>query len=83
MFSQFSGIDVIMYYGTELLKTSEFSADSAIIADTLNGVVSMIGVTLAVMITHLFRRRVMIILAGLLSDDLPPRPGRALRPVCS
>ena len=62
VFSQFSGINVIMYYGTELLKTSGFSADSAIIANTLNGVASMIGVTLAVMITNRFRRRVMIIL---------------------
>ena len=61
-FSQFSGINVIMYYGTELLKTSGFSADSAILADTLNGVASMIGVTLAAMITNCFRRRTMIIL---------------------
>ena len=62
VFSQFSGINVIMYYGIELLKTSGFSADSAIIANTLNGVASMIGVSLAVMITNRFRRRVMIIL---------------------
>lgn len=61
-FSQFSGINVIMYYGTELLKTSGFSADSAILANTLNGVASMIGVTLAAMITNCFRRRTMIIL---------------------
>lgn len=61
MFSQFSGINAIMYYGTELLKHSGFSADAAIVANTLNGLASMLGVTVAVMIMNKINRRTIII----------------------
>lgn len=75
-FSQFSGINEISYHGAGLLKTSGISADSAIIANTLNGVASMIGATLAVMIvlgfclTTFFR-----VLVGLSAQFVPDELG--------
>ncbi|MFK5160550.1 sugar porter family MFS transporter [Propionibacterium freudenreichii] len=61
MFSQFSGINAIMYYGTQLLSNTGFSADTAIMANTLNGLASMMGVTVAVIIMNRINRRTMVI----------------------
>ena len=40
---QLTGINSIMYYGTELLKEAGFSASAAIIANIANGVLAVVG----------------------------------------
>ena len=40
---QFSGVNALMYYGTELLKTAGFSDSAAPIANIANGVTAVIG----------------------------------------
>ncbi len=37
VFQQFTGINSVMYYGTQLLRDAGFSANAAVIANTLNG----------------------------------------------
>lgn len=59
---QTTGVNVIMYYGTEILKTAGFSERVALICNILNGVCSvggmLIGVTLLV---DRFKRKTLII----------------------
>jgi sugar porter (SP) family MFS transporter len=40
---QLTGINSVMYYGTELLKEAGFSASAAIIANIANGVLAVVG----------------------------------------
>lgn len=61
VFSQFSGINVIMYYGTHLLENAGFSSNGAIVANTLNGFFSVLGVTVGILLMNKFNRRSMII----------------------
>ncbi len=60
---QFTGINSIMYYGTQLLTKAGFSAEGAIIANTLNGLFSVLGITVGILIMNKVDRRVML-LAG-------------------
>lgn len=59
---QTTGVNVIMYYGTEILKTAGFSERTALVCNILNGVCSvggmLIGVTLLV---DRFNRKTLII----------------------
>lgn len=59
---QTTGVNVIMYYGTEILKTAGFSERTALICNILNGVCSvggmLIGVTLLV---DRFKRKTLIV----------------------
>ncbi|MCM1011305.1 MULTISPECIES: sugar porter family MFS transporter [unclassified Brevibacterium] len=59
--SQFSGINAVMYYGTQLLTDAGFSADAAIVANTLNGLASVIGVTVGILLINKLPRRKMLI----------------------
>jgi sugar porter (SP) family MFS transporter len=61
---QLTGINSIMFYGTELLKTAGFSDDTAIVANIGNGVVSVAGMLIGVKVISLFPRRGLI-MAGL------------------
>lgn len=63
IFQQFTGINSIMYYGTQLLTRAGFSAEGAIIANTLNGLFSVLGITVGILIMNKVDRRVML-LAG-------------------
>ncbi|MFB9375935.1 sugar porter family MFS transporter [Kineococcus gynurae] len=63
VFQQFTGINSIMYYGTQLLTDSGFSADGAIVANTLNGLFSVLGITVGILIMNKVDRRTML-LAG-------------------
>jgi MFS transporter, SP family, major inositol transporter len=61
-FQQFTGINSIMYYGTQLLGDAGFSASAAIIANTLNGLVSVLGVlTGLVLMNRVDRRKLLLV----------------------
>jgi MFS transporter, SP family, major inositol transporter len=63
VFQQFTGINSIMYYGTQLLEDSGFSAKAAVIANILNGLFSVLGITVGILIMNKINRRTML-LAG-------------------
>jgi sugar porter (SP) family MFS transporter len=61
IFQQLTGINSIMYYGTQLLKDSGFSSNGAIIANTANGLFSVLGVTVGIILINKLNRRTMLI----------------------
>ncbi len=61
IFQQLTGINSIMYYGTQLLQDSGFSARGAIIANTLNGLASLAGITAGIMLINRIDRRTMLL----------------------
>lgn len=63
VFQQLTGINSIMYYGTQLLQTSGFSSQGAIIANTFNGLFSVLGITVGLLVMNKINRRTML-LAG-------------------
>lgn len=63
VFQQFTGINSIMYYGSQLLEDAGFSAKAAIIANTANGLFSVLGITVGILIMNKVNRRTML-LAG-------------------
>jgi major inositol transporter-like SP family MFS transporter len=58
---QLTGINSIMYYGTRLLGEAGFSANAAIILNILNGVASVSGITVAILVMNRINRRVMLL----------------------
>ncbi|MBF4163360.1 sugar porter family MFS transporter [Nocardioides acrostichi] len=58
---QVTGINSIMYYGTQLLERSGFSADAAILANTLYGLASLLGITAGIMLINRVDRRTMLL----------------------
>ncbi|HET7271562.1 MAG TPA: MFS transporter [Rubrobacter sp.] len=58
---QLTGINSIMYYGTRLLGEAGFSANSAIILNILNGVASVSGITVAILVMNRINRRTMLL----------------------
>ena len=62
--NQFTGINSIMYYGTEILKSSGFSTEAALIGNIGNGAISLIAMCCGIAMMDRFGRRSMI-LAGL------------------
>lgn len=58
---QLTGINSVMYYGTQLLTDAGFSADAAIMANTFNGLFSVLGVTVGIMLINKLPRRVMLL----------------------
>jgi sugar porter (SP) family MFS transporter len=61
VFQQFTGINSIMYYGTQLLQTAGFSGDGAIVANTANGLFSLLGITVGILLINKVNRRTMLI----------------------
>ena len=61
VFQQFTGINSVMYYGTQLLSDAGFSDSAAIIANTLNGLFSVLGITVGLLIMNKVNRRTMLI----------------------
>lgn len=59
---QLTGINSIMYYGTELLREAGFSSEAAIIANVANGVLAVIGTALClfVIIDRVARRKLIL-----------------------
>ncbi|MFC7752349.1 MFS transporter [Tsukamurella soli] len=62
MGQQLTGINSVMYYGTDLLKTAGFSASAAPIANIFMGVASVVGgvLCLFVVIERVSRRRLIV-----------------------
>lgn len=59
---QTTGVNVIMYYGTEILKTAGFSEKMSLIANILNGVFSVGGMLFGVLfLVDRFKRKTIII----------------------
>ena len=88
VFQQFSGINSVMYYGTQLLGQAGFSANAAIIFNTLNGLFSVLGITVGILIINRIDRRTMLLagfaltttmhlLVGLSAFLLPDGPVKA------
>ncbi len=61
IFQQFTGVNSIMYYGTQLLQTAGFSGDGAIVANTANGLFSLLGITVGIMLINKLNRRTMFL----------------------
>lgn len=62
MAQQITGINSIMYYGTELLTQAGFSSDAAIVANVANGVLAVIGTAVCLfwVIDRVERRKLII-----------------------
>ncbi|WP_432494798.1 sugar porter family MFS transporter [Kineococcus auxinigenes] len=83
VFQQLTGINSIMYYGTQLLQEVGFSANGALIANTANGAFSLAGVLVGLRLINRVDRRTMLLvgftgttvahlLVGIFSTVLPP-----------
>jgi len=66
VFQQCTGINSIMYYGTQLLQDSGFSTTAAPLANTLNGLFSVLGITVGILIMNKIDRRKMLLEASIL-----------------
>lgn len=59
---QTTGVNVIMYYGTEILRTAGFSERMSLICNVLNGVFSVGGMVIGVLfLVDRFKRKTLII----------------------
>nr|WSZ12902.1 sugar porter family MFS transporter [Streptomyces canus] len=85
---QITGVNTIMYYGTQILTDAGFAADSALTANIANGVISVLATFLGIWLLGRVPRRPMLmtgqagtttalLLIGVLSLVLPPGDGRA------
>lgn len=61
VFQQFTGINSVMYYGTQLLEDAGFSASAAVIANTLNGLFSVLGLLTGLYLINKLNRRAMLL----------------------
>ena len=57
---QLTGINSVMFYGTELLKEAGFPDDMAIVVNIFNGVLSVIGMLIGLKLISKFPRRTMV-----------------------
>src|SRR5215218_2250575 len=58
---QLTGINSIMYYGTQVLQDAGFSNNAAITLNILNGVASVTGITVAILVMNRINRRPMLL----------------------
>lgn len=61
VFQQFTGINSIMFYGTIVLQDAGFSANAALIANTANGVIAVLGAFIALWMMEKVNRRTTVI----------------------
>jgi major inositol transporter-like SP family MFS transporter len=59
-FTQLTGVNSIMYYGSQVLNTAGFSRQASIIANTLNGLASVIGTSTGIYLMTKMPRRTML-----------------------
>ena len=76
---QLTGINSVMYYGTELLQEAGFSDNAAIILNILNGVFSISGLLVGLALMNRVDRRPMLLLAC--SAPLPRTCSSASPPI--
>ncbi|GAA2786521.1 myo-inositol transporter IolT [Saccharopolyspora taberi] len=85
---QITGVNTIMYYGTQILQTSGFSANGALLANIANGVISVLATFAGIYLLGKVNRRPMLLagqigttcallLVGVVSLALPEGTGRA------
>ena len=85
---QITGVNSIMYYGTQILTDAGFSADSALTANIANGVISVLATFVGIYLLGKVNRRPMLmvgqvgtttalLLIGVFSLLLPAGEGRA------
>lgn len=69
---QITGVNSIMYYGTEILKDAGFQTQAALIANIANGIISVVAVCVGIWLLGRVRRRPMLLvgLAGTTSSLL-------------
>jgi major inositol transporter-like SP family MFS transporter len=58
---QLTGINSVMYYGSQLLQEAGFSTNAAVILNILNGVASVSGITVAILVMNRINRRTMLL----------------------
>ncbi|WP_251454043.1 sugar porter family MFS transporter [Microbacterium sp. Marseille-Q6648] len=58
---QLTGINSVMFYGSQLLTEAGFEANAALIANTANGLIAVIAMAVGLKMLNRVRRRVMII----------------------
>src|SRR5918999_2258538 len=61
VFQQFTGINSIMYYGSQLLEDAGFSAEAAILGNTLFGLASVLGISVGILLMNRVNRRTMLL----------------------
>ena len=61
VFQQFTGINSIMYYGSQLLEEAGFSADAAILGNTLFGLASVVGISVGLLVMNKVNRRTLLL----------------------
>ena len=61
VFQQLSGINSIMYYGTQVLQQAGFTNKVAIVANTFNGLFSLFGILVGLFLINRINRRKMLI----------------------
>ncbi|MER7405886.1 sugar porter family MFS transporter [Streptomyces sp. NPDC000070] len=85
---QITGVNTIMYYGTQILTDAGFAADSALTANIANGVISVLATFVGIWLLGRVRRRPMLmtgqagttvalLLIGVFSLVLPSGDARA------
>jgi major inositol transporter-like SP family MFS transporter len=85
---QITGVNTIMYYGTQILTDAGFAADSALTANIANGVISVLATFVGIWLLSRVPRRPMLmtgqigttsalLLIGVFSLVLPSGDGRA------
>ncbi|MBZ4015085.1 sugar porter family MFS transporter [Streptomyces purpurogeneiscleroticus] len=85
---QITGVNTIMYYGTQILTDAGFAADSALTANIANGVISVLATFVGIWLLGRMNRRPMLmagqlgtiaalLLIGIFSMTLPAGDARA------
>ncbi|KRD09200.1 MULTISPECIES: sugar porter family MFS transporter [unclassified Streptomyces] len=85
---QITGVNTIMYYGTQILTDAGFTADSALTANIANGVISVLSTFVGIWLLGRINRRPMLmtgqigtaaalLMIGVFSLVLPSGDGRA------
>ncbi|GHA64980.1 major myo-inositol transporter IolT [Streptomyces tauricus] len=85
---QITGVNTIMYYGTQILTDAGFAADSALTANIANGVISVLATFVGIWLLGRVNRRPMLmagqigttsalLMIGIFSLALPSGDGRA------
>ncbi|MQA11686.1 MAG: sugar porter family MFS transporter [Pseudonocardiaceae bacterium] len=85
---QITGVNSIMYYGTQILTDSGFDANSALIANIANGVISVLATFVGIyllgkvnrrpmLLAGLFGTTTVLLLIGVFSLTVPEGAGRA------
>ena len=58
---QIIGVNIMMYYGTTILTESGFAHNAALIANIFNGVMSVLGTSIGMLIMNKVNRRTMLL----------------------